>query len=502
MEHESALCYDAIYARQSIDKADSISVESQIEFCKYETRGNPVKIFADRGYSGKNTDRPEFQRMLQQLRFGKIRRVICYKLDRCSRSILDFAALIEEFQKYGVEFVSCTEKFDTSTPIGRAMLSICVVFAQLERETIQQRVSDAYYSRCRKGFYMGGRIPFGFRLSTCEIAGKSSRCYIIEKTEAELLKWIYTLYAEPTASLGTVVAALQEASIPNPRRQDGKWIKSNIGKILANPIYVKADCGIYQYYKEKGTEIWNDPQDFIGKNGCYLYTEKDGNQHLIIAPHEGIIESDIWLKCRRTHGNRDKRTGKVTHTGNFLAGKLKCAECGNTLSVTSSRKKNGKEYRYVVCPNAHGHDRSCNGIHGWSAESIEQCVLHEMIMYLKRHFPVFIGQQPGANHEMVILDKTIAQVRCEIEKAATKVLESDNVLSPYLNAHVEALADQLNSLICQRKELAADPNDAGIPVDYDRLCENLSLLEKRKIIKILIEKIIVSEFAIEIFWRG
>lgn len=129
---------DCIYARQSVDRKDSISIESQIDFCKYELKGGSCRVFKDKGYSGKNTDRPEFQKLLGEIRKGKVRRVIVYKLDRISRSILDFATMMELFQEYDVEFVSSTEKFDTSTPMGRAMLNICIVFAQLERETIQK----------------------------------------------------------------------------------------------------------------------------------------------------------------------------------------------------------------------------------------------------------------------------------------------------------------------------------------------------------------------------
>lgn len=110
--------------------------------------------------------------MLEAIRRGEVKRVIVYKLDRISRSILDFATMMAEFQDKNVEFISCTEKFDTSTPMGRAMLNICIVFAQLERETIQQRVTDAYISRSRKGFYMGGRIPYGYRLESYMIEGK------------------------------------------------------------------------------------------------------------------------------------------------------------------------------------------------------------------------------------------------------------------------------------------------------------------------------------------
>lgn len=166
------LKYDAIYARQSVDRMDSISIESQIDFCKYEARGGEYRVFQDKGYSGKNTDRPNFQIMLEAIRRGEVKRVIVYKLDRISRSILDFATMMAEFQDNGVEFVSCTEKFDTSTPMGRAMFNICIVFAQLERETIQQRVTDAYISRSRKGFYMGGRVPYGYQLETYTIDGK------------------------------------------------------------------------------------------------------------------------------------------------------------------------------------------------------------------------------------------------------------------------------------------------------------------------------------------
>ena len=98
-----------------------------------------------------------------------------YKLDRISRSILDFANMMELFQQYNVEFVSSTEKFDTSIPMGRAMLNICIVFAQLERETIQKRVTDAYYSRSQRGFKMGGKAPYGFHTEPIKMDGINTK---------------------------------------------------------------------------------------------------------------------------------------------------------------------------------------------------------------------------------------------------------------------------------------------------------------------------------------
>ena len=137
----------AIYARKSVFREDSISIESQIEMCQYEARGQEYVVYKDNGYSGKNTDRPDFQRMISDIKSGTISKVIVYKLDRVSRSVLDFSGLMDLFQKYKVDFVSATEHFDTSSPMGRAMLNICIVFAQLERETIQQRVIDAEAKR-------------------------------------------------------------------------------------------------------------------------------------------------------------------------------------------------------------------------------------------------------------------------------------------------------------------------------------------------------------------
>lgn len=288
--------WNAIYARQSIDKADSISVESQIEYCKYETHGEPYEVYFDKGFSGKNTQRPQFLRMLSAVRSGKIKRVICYKLDRCSRSILDFTKLMEEFLNYDVEFVSCTEKFDTSTPMGRAMLSICVVFAQLERETIQQRIFDAYHARSRRGFYMGGRVPFGFRLEPYTIAGKKTSHYVPVPEEAAILIKMYDLYKDPEISQSDVTQALHACGYANPRQKDGLWQRSHIARLLKNPIYVKSDMAVYRYFAEQNVSIQNDPRDFIGTNGCYLY-HKDGKKQLVLAPHEGIIASDPWLRC-------------------------------------------------------------------------------------------------------------------------------------------------------------------------------------------------------------
>lgn len=495
MENESPIRFDAIYARQSIDKSDSISVESQIEQCTYETRGNPFRVYADRGYSGKNTDRPEFQKLLKDLHAGKIRRVICYKLDRCSRSILDFTGLMEEFRHFGVEFVSCTEKFDTSTPMGRAMLNICIVFAQLERETIQQRVTDAYRSRSRKGFYMGGRIPFGFRLGRCTIDGKCTARYEAEPEEAQLLAMVYQRYAEPDASLGDVAAALQAEGIRNPRRPDGRWIRSNLGKLLANPIYVRADPDIYRYFHEKGVSICNDPRDFCGIHGCYLYREPDGGQYLVLAPHEGLISSELWLQCRNKSNGRHQKP--ASRCSSFLTGKLQCAGCGHSLTISVSG--NGK-YRYVVCPHSHGADRCCTGIRGWKLRELEELSAEFVIRYLSTRFPRLPSQPVPEDSGKQSLDLTIAQLQCEIEKAAAKALESSGALFPYLNRHVQNLERQKKALLRRRAQQAA-AIPADLLPDYEDLWNRISLPDQRRILDAVLDHITVSGSEVCFFWK-
>ena len=141
---------DAIYARQSIDKKDSVSIETQVEYCRRYINTNS-EVFQDKGFSGKNTNRPAFHRLMEAVEAGQVRKIIVYRLDRFSRSISDFGRVWEMLEQHGVEFQSVTEQFDTSSPMGRAMLNIVLVFAQLERETIAERVRDNYQHRFSLG---------------------------------------------------------------------------------------------------------------------------------------------------------------------------------------------------------------------------------------------------------------------------------------------------------------------------------------------------------------
>lgn len=504
---------DAIYARQSIDKADSISIESQIEFCKYETRGAPYRVYKDKGYSGKNTDRPDFQLLLSAIRRGEIKRVICYKLDRCSRSILDFAGLMEEFQKYEVEFVSCTEKFDTSSPMGRAMLNICIVFAQLERETIQQRVYDAYHSRNKRGFYMGGKVPFGFRLEPYYLEGKRTSRYQTVPNEIEILELMYSIYEDPLKSLGDVVKALNEAGIQHPRKKDGRWTRTHIGRMLHNPAYVKADLAVYEFFKENDVTIHNSPEDFIGTNGCYLFSEKGKTHpnyrleghHLVLAPHAGLIPSDIWLRCRKKHVHSGETVRQYKIRNTWLAGKIKCAKCGYALVIRKTVKPNGKEFRYVVCSEAGEAEKRCEGVHGLKADAVEEIVFAQIQKKLEMFTTLSAPQEARLSPEIRELNIRLAQIDQEIEKATAKSLEASGALFKYLSDRVAALDRQKQECIVKLSALESEAvqNQCDIQQisNYLSKWEQLTIEDKILTVDALIDRINLSETEMTIIWK-
>ena len=258
---------DAIYSSQPADRKDSISIEGQIEFCKYELRGGSFQEYTDKSYSGKNTDRPKFHELLADIKRGLIKKVVVYKLDRISRSILDFATMMETFQAYNVEFVSSTEKFDTSPPMGRAMLNICIVFAQLEQKTIQKRVTDAYYSRCQCGFHMSGAAPFYFKLEPTTIQGIRTKMMVPDEECADIARLMFEMYAGPSTSFGDIAQHFEEMGI---KIYDKELKRGFISQLLQNPIYAQADLEMYEFFKSQGTVVVNEAADFAGTNAVLL----------------------------------------------------------------------------------------------------------------------------------------------------------------------------------------------------------------------------------------
>lgn len=190
--------------------------------------------------------------------------------------------------------------------MGRAMLNICIVFAQLERETIQKRVTDAYYSRCQHGFHMSGAAPYGFQLEPTTIEGIRTKMMKPDPETADIAKLMFEMYSQPGISFGDIARYFADEGI----LIYGKEMKRGfISQLLRNPIYAQADLDMYEFFKSQGTVVVNEATDFAGTNGCYLYQGRDvqerKNKHLkdqilVLAPSEGLVSSDTWLRCRKS----------------------------------------------------------------------------------------------------------------------------------------------------------------------------------------------------------
>ena len=494
----------AIYARQSVDRADSISIEQQIELCKYEARGETFRTYIDRGYSGKDTNRPEFAQMMNDIRLGEINTVIVYKLDRISRSILDFSAMMEMFGKYGVQFVSATEKFDTSSPMGNAMLNICIVFAQLERETIQKRVADAYFSRSQKSFYMGGAIPYGFRKVPTVIDGVHTSMYEPMPDEENVVRMIFEMYSQPHISYGDIIDRMNELGI---KKRGKDWVRQRIRELILNPIYVKADSDVYDFFKEHGAVLVNLPSDYIGVNGCYCYksrsdkrkkiTEIEGKQ-IVLAPHKGIVDSAVWLKCRKKCMGREQIIPSQKARNSWLCGKIKCGECGYAL--TAKQFDNGRR-RYLICSNRLG-TKCCKGAGTLYTIEVEKLVGDEINERLAKFGKLSPSEKSAPDSELAMLENELAETDKEINGLLEKVANADNVLFQYINQRISALDSRKNEINQCVKKLDSEKCIPDCTIDYhSAMWDELSFDDKRQVADILIRVIYVTSEKIIIQWR-
>jgi len=500
---------DAIYGRQSVDRQDSISIESQLEFCKFELKGaTNYKEYTDKGYSGKNTDRPQFQQLVRDIEHGRISRVIVYKLDRISRSIIDFSNMMELFQRYNVEFVSSTEKFDTSTPMGRAMLNICIVFAQLERETIQKRVTDAYYSRCQKGFHMGGQTPYGFKLEPIVMEGINTKMMVADNEAAERVRLMFEMYAEPQTSLGDIARHFMQEGLHDEDKGLGRVTLSNI---LRNPVYAQADTDIYEFFKNQGSAIVNDVADFAGLNGCYLYKGRDKTGRggrdeledhiLVVAPHEGLVSSDTWLACRKklmsntTIGNGTQKKAKNT----WLVGKVKCGICGMGLMYVPAPNKTG----YFRC-RKRADSKGCTGPGTIRVSDVEGFVYSIMCQKMAEFQTLTGGNPTKANPKLTALNVELLQVEAEIEKLLDTLTGANATLLSYANAKIEELDEKRQSLTKAIADMSAEtvsPEHIKRISGYLQDWDNISFEDRRLVADGMISKIQATGEKLQIAWK-
>ena len=443
---------DAIYARQSVDKADSLSIQGQIDLCRQKT-GSDHRVYQDKGYSGKNTNRPAFQQMMADVEQGLIQKIIVYRLDRFSRSIADFGRLWEILKKHNVEFVSINETFDTSTPMGRAMLNIIMVFAQLERETTAERVRDNYYQRARLGSWPGGPAPYGFSIGKLPGPGGKLVPGLIPNEQAAVVERIFQNYAQPQATLGSVARGLNAEGIPAPKR--ATWDNVTLSRILHSPLYTMADEDVYLYYQAKGLMFSNALEEFDGLHAGMIVGKRDRSagkyqdlkeQHFSLANHYGLVPSELWLACqyKLDHNRQLGGSGRGKHT--WLSGLLKCGCCGYSVKVNRD-----KERYYLVCSG-----RSNLGL----CDASIRVDLRELEASIEAELERLLAECPAMEQDTEETQETVrtlAQIDQKIERLMSALAEGSDLTMPYINRTIEKLETQRGELLERQTKLHKTP---------------------------------------------
>ena len=269
-----------IYSRKSKFTGKGESIENQIELCRQyiamhfgEEAAENVLVYEDEGFSGGNLERPQFKKMMKDSQKITFAAIVVYRLDRISRNIGDFAKLIEDLGDRHIDFISIREQFDTSSPMGRAMMYIASVFSQLERETIAERIRDNMHELSKTGRWLGGTTPTGYAsesLSSVTVDGKVKKACKLGPIpeEIQLVKTIFEGFME-TGSLSKTDQYLLEHRCVTKRGK--QFTRFAIRGILTNPVYMIADETAYQYLKENHVDLFAERSEFDGEHGIMAY---------------------------------------------------------------------------------------------------------------------------------------------------------------------------------------------------------------------------------------
>ena len=504
---------EAIYARQSVDKKDSVSIEAQIEQCKALARTQEPLVFQDKGFSGKNTERPELKRLFEAVRAGRISTVYVYKLDRISRNIVDFNQLYRTMEAYGTEFVSVNEKFDTTTAMGRAMMQIIAVFAQMERETIQQRVKDNYYYRITDGRWAGGPAPYGYENARTE---KNVPTLKPIPEELTLVREVFALYdGAAHFSLSALCTWLYDQGYRT--RKGGKFLSCTLSRIMQNPVYVQADQKLYKYFQTKKIKFLNEQEEWDGSTSCCIVAKKKGNsslskyedmkeQSVYLTNIPGIIPSHLYISVQsRLKKNEQFKRANAPSVLGELAGKLKCAKCGHTIK-SYSQSTNMRPY--LSCPGRATHKICTESYRKVNFETLQEQVGRDIQKYLDS----IEDKERQKQEENRRLEARKEELKSELDNLISLAAKG-GLTAEVLQAAIEERQTEINGI-----ELKVQMNTSAVDFLKVNLANNTELNfyhgpqehieyewllteQKKEIVKLLIDKITLhSDGTYEIEW--
>jgi site-specific DNA recombinase len=381
----------AIYTRKSTEEgleqefnsldAQRESGEAYIASQKSEGWVALPDRYDDGGYTGGNMERPALKRLMTDIEDGKVDCIVVYKVDRLSRSLLDFARMMETFDKRHVSFVSVTQQFNTTNSMGRLTLNILLSFAQFEREIISERTRDKIAAARRKGRWSGGRPVLGY-----DVAPGGGKL-LVNEDEAARVRSIFDLYLEHQSLIETI-KVLDERGWVNKRwtTQDGReagggqFDKPNLFHLLTNVLY-------------------------LGK----ITLKKE----LFDGQHPAIVDAEIFRRVQALLRRNGQSGGKHVRNrfGALLKGLLRCVPCDSAMVHTHTLKNGNKRYRYYVCLNAQK-----RGWHNCPSKSIPAAEIERFV----------IDQIRGIGRDSAVVAEAIRQTRVQSDKRIRE-LETERV---------------------------------------------------------------------------
>lgn len=508
------------YTRKSIYSDHSDSIDNQTRMCReYVDMKFPGQVdsfieYSDEDFTGANTNRPDLKRMLSDIKDGLYDVLVVYQLDRLSRDVRDFANIYAMLEEHGVKFISIKENIDTSTPIGRAMMYVTVVFAQMERETIAARVTDNMIGLAKKGYWVGGNPPVGYVRKRITVNGKQ-HCTIEQDPDGvEHVKWIFSTFLDNNYSLQQMETAFKRQGIKTVR--GGFFSTTRLHQILSSPFYVEATPEIYDYYEKKGCQMDADSprEKWNGTVGVMIYgrtTEKGGVHRqqkpdkwlVCLGIHKPFINSEQWLEVQ-TRFAKNKFDKTMKYDVPLLKGVLRCS-CRTLMGVSRKKKKSGVGSWYYCVKRTRQGPEVCDSHH------IKCEVLDEKMLDILRSIqkdPKIIQNYVDKNvdnQEVSDPKKTASKVAsCEAKigrLAASLALAADSTAQKYIVAEMERLDLELQALkrehsiaLASERRTAAEKKDTDAKVkEIIRMMDNLdtfSAKEKNEIIKDIVKECI------------
>lgn len=462
----------AIYSRKSKFTGKGESVENQIQLCKEHgmkylgLSEDDFTIYEDEGFSGGNTNRPQFQKLIKDAKSKKFDILICYRLDRISRNVSNFSQLIKDLNKYNVNFISIREQFDTTTPMGRAMMYIASVFSQLERETIAERIKDNMMQLAKTGRWLGGVTPTGYKseaVTSIAPSGKERKIFKLTPIpeEINLVKLIYEKYVS-LKSITKVEKYLIENNINTKNGLD--FHRYSIRFILSNPVYAIADKVLYDYLIENGYDVCSGSEEFNGINGLTAYNKtrqdkenysdryRDNSEWIIaVGMHSGIITSTVWIEAQKLlEQNKSKAYRKVKNSQSLLSGILRCSQCGSYMRPKSINRRNedGEQVFYYMCEMKEKSRKSRCDNANINGNTLDASVIKELKKIAAKNSPVF--DEIFCKKALVGTTKDALQL--EIDTLKTKMTELDMSIQNLVAAMAKGQKDEVLTIIFNNME--------------------------------------------------